>query len=255
MVIESESTMEQYLCISVTFLDPLYHGKGDSQMPEWPPSPMRLFQAMLAGSSAGNRKARWMTQDQNSLADAFLWLERQHSPTIVSPHVELARASHTLFVPNNDSDEKPDRQDRLTSKYPHPHRLVSHDGDSDGSQTIHYLWMISEEDLPASRPHAEIMAREARCLMALGWGIDQVVGNGEILTPQQVDELPGERWQPYPNDALEQGRLRVPKQGSLSDLERVYESFCARLEGRQEFSREIHRIRLDKIRESYTTAK
>ena len=226
MVIESERKMEQYLCISVTFLDPLYHGKGDSEQPEWPPSPMRLFQAMLAGSQAGTRKARWATQDQNDLDSAFRWLERQSPPMIVAPSAERARASHTLFVPNNDSDEIFDQRARITSKHLRPHRLVS----EDGGQTIHYLWAISEEDWAASRPYAEMMAGEARCLMALGWGIDQAVGNGEILTPSQVDELPGERWQPYPSDRLEQGRLRVPKQGSLRDLEWVYESFCAQLE-------------------------
>ena len=223
--------MEQYLCISVTFLDPLYHGKGDSERPEWPPSPMRLFQAMLAGSRAGNRKARWVTQEQSDIADAFTWLERQSPPMIVAPHAERARASYTLFVPNNDSDEIPDRQDRLTSKYPHPHRLVSQDGDSDGGQTIHYLWAIAEKDWAASRPYAELMAGEARCLIALGWGIDQAVGNGEILTGAQADQLHGERWQSYPSDVIEHGRLRVPKEGSLRDLELVHESFCAQLEG------------------------
>ena len=223
--------MEHYLCISVAFLDPLYHGKGDSERPEWPPSPMRLFQAMLAGSKAGNRKARWGTQDQSDLADAFMWLERQCPPTLAAPRAEQASASHTLFVPNNDGDEIPDRQDRLTSKYPHPHRFASQEGDSDGQQTIRYLWTISEKNWASSRLYAEIVAREARCLMALGWGIDQVVGSGEILTSTEVDQLPGEMWQPYPNDALEQDSLRVPKEGSLRDLESVHESFCAQLEG------------------------
>ena len=230
MVIESEPKMEQYLCISVTFLDPLYHGKGDSENPEWPPSPMRLFQAMIAGSKAGTRKARWATQDSNVLGDGFRWLERQYPPMIVAPRAEQTRASHTLFVPKNDSDEIPDRQDRLTSKPVHPQRLVPQEGNAGDHQTIHYLWTISEEDWAESRPHAEIMTGEARCLMALGWGIDQAVGNGEILTPEQVDQLRGERWRPYPNDTIEEGKLRVPKEGSLRSLESVYESFCARLE-------------------------
>ncbi len=227
MVDESEYKMERYLCISVTLLDPLYHGKGDSERPEWPPSPMRSFQAMLAGSRAGTRKARWLTQVRSDFTDAFMWLERQSPPMIVTPRAERVRASHTLFVPNNDSDEIFDQRDRLTSKYAHPHRLVS----EDGGQMIHYLWGISEEDWTDSRPYAEIMAREARCLMALGWGIDQAVGNGEILSAAQAGQLQGERWQPYPGDTLTDGRLRVPIEGSLRNLEAVYESFCAQLEG------------------------
>lgn len=57
-----------------------------------------------------------------------------------------------------------------------------------------------------------------------------MVGNGEILSRTQVDRLSGERWRPYPNDALEQGRLRVPKEGSLKDLEAAHQSFRAQLE-------------------------
>ena len=239
--------MERYLCISVTLLDPLYHGKGDGDQPEWPPSPMRLFQAMLAGSNAGTRRERWTAQDRSDMTDAFMWLERQHPPMIFAPSAERARASHTLFVPNNDGDEIFDQRARLTSKYPHPHRLMSQDGSEDGDQTIHYLWGISDEDWAESRPYAELMAGEARCLMALGWGIDQVVGNGEILTQTQVDQLGGERWRPYPNDALEQGRLRVPTDGSLRDLKMVHDSFCAQLESGV-YNPPLKATRFDKVR-------
>ncbi|MER3462825.1 MAG: type I-U CRISPR-associated protein Cas5/Cas6, partial [Armatimonadota bacterium] len=45
--------MTRHLCISVTPLDDLFHGKGDDDEPEWPPSPMRLFQALVAGSRTG----------------------------------------------------------------------------------------------------------------------------------------------------------------------------------------------------------
>lgn len=223
--------MERYLCISATLLDPLYHGKGDGDQPEWPPSPMRLFQAMLAGSNAGSRNSRWAAQDRSDLGDAFRWLERQGPPMIVAPQAGRVRASYTLFVPNNDGDEIFERRDRLTSKYPHPHRLMTRDEEEDSGQTVHYLWIISEEKWAASRPYAELMAGEARCLMALGWGIDQAVGSGEILDGAQADLLCGEIWRPFPNDALEQGRLRVPKEGSLRDLKLVHESFCAQLEG------------------------
>ncbi len=221
--------MEHFLCISVRILDGLFHGKGDNDAPEWPPSPMRLFQALLAGSHAGCRKSRWFTDGTNNLRNAFLWLEQQDLPQIIAPRAKEMSA-YRLSPPNNDGDRK-ERQDRLTSKDPHPHRLMSQDGDSNDGQTVHYLWAISEEDWAVSRPYAETMAREARCLMALGWGIDQVVGNGEIFTEAEVDQLPGERWRPYPNDVLEQDRLRVPIEGSLRDLEAVHESFCAQLEG------------------------
>lgn len=223
--------MERYLSISATFLDPLYHGMGDGGRSEWPPSPMRVFQALLAGSRTSVRNMRWSGQGQDDLTNAFQWLERQPPPIIISPNARLTNSSYTLFVPNNDSDEVQDRQDRLTSKYPHPRRIDSQDDDPSIQPTIYYVWSISEEDWTASRPCAELIAGESRYLMALGWGIDQVVGDGKIVTREEIANISGERWRPYPNDTLGRGELRVPKEGSLADLEARYESFCSQLEG------------------------
>ena len=46
---------DRYALISVTFLDPVFHGRADGEEPEWPPSPLRLFQALLAGAAAASR--------------------------------------------------------------------------------------------------------------------------------------------------------------------------------------------------------
>ena len=221
--------MKQFLCISVTFLDTFFHGLGDGDNPEWPPSPMRLFQATLAGSRTGARKLRWVGGDRSGLRDAFLWLERQPAPEIITPAASLASA-YTLFVPNNDSDAALNRQDRLTSKFVRPQRL-DHSNEADGLQTLHYLWDIPEVEWESSCRHAEVLVQESRHLMALGWGIDQIMGRGAILTSEEAGRLIGERWQPWGSDLLGGNRLRVPIVGSLDDLEAVYESFCGQLDG------------------------
>ena len=218
--------MTHYLCISVTFLDPLFHGKGDRD-PEWPPSPMRLFEALLAGSKAGKRSMRWLAKDD--LRQSFLWLERQTPPDIIAPCARPAPA-HTLFVPNNDSDELFDRQDRLTSKIPRPHRMIGTDSEGMRQNTLHYVWSIPEQDWPTASDYATALSSECRHLMALGWGIDQVVGNGTVLTSEDVARLPGERWQPWPTDVSRMDRLRVPTEGSLQNLDTVYEAFCNQLD-------------------------
>ncbi len=135
--------MTQHLCISVTFRDPLFHGQGDEE-PEWPPSPMRLAQALMAGTRAGCRGRAW-TQDR---ADALGLLARQ-PPLIVGPPAQLATRC-TYFVPNNDSDTVFDRQDRLTSKEARPHRLV-------GGDTVHYVWPIE----PSEEDRARLLCEEA----------------------------------------------------------------------------------------------
>lgn len=221
--------MKRFLCISVTFLDTFFHGQSDGDNPEWPPSPMRLFQAMLAGSKMGARKLRWVGGDRSDLRDAFLWLERQPAPEIIAPAASPAPA-YTLFVPNNDSDAALNRQDRLTSKFVRPHRLA-HSNEADELRTLHYLWDIPKVEWGASRRHAEVLVHESRHLLALGWGIDQVVGRGAILTSEDVGQLTGERWQPLESGLSGGNRLRVPRAGSLDDLEAVYESFRGQLDG------------------------
>ena len=215
--------MTRYLCISVTFIDPLFHGKGDENVPEWPPSPMRLFQALLAGSRTGCRNHSW----SKAKADAFSWLEQSVPPIIVAPSVRLM-PSYTLFVPNNDGDvpEKFDRQDRLTAKIAHPHNLC--DGD-----TLHYLWPIDETNDPDVKSHVEVLCQEARNLLALGWGIDQVIGNGRIITDADIPVLPGKRWHPWAGLQTGQRQWRIPKKTSLYDLERIHQSFSERVYGKQ----------------------
>lgn len=213
--------MHRYLCISVTLLDPLFHGKGDRDEPEWPPSPMRLFQALLAGSRAGCRNLEW----SEAKAAAFRWLEQRRPPLIIAPAARRT-TTHTLFVPNNDSDKKFDRQDRLTSKIVQPHRMM------DGDQ-VNYLWTIEESDWASVQPHAELLCREARHLMALGWGIDQVVGDGRILTEAEAAALGGLRWRSWDGHWPGRQTYRVPTKGSLIDLEKVHQSFLARVNGEQ----------------------
>lgn len=222
--------VERFLCISVTFLDPLFHGKKDEDTPEWPPSPMRLFQALIAGSRAGCRNSRWSSDNQDPFRAAFCWLEQCEPPQILAPEVS-STVGYTLFVPNNDSDKKFDRQDRLTSKVARPHRISIGSHIRDLRQRLYYLWSIAEDQWPTARKHAELICHEARHLLTLGWGIDQTVGNGSILTNTEAALLPGRRWRSW--GAARSGRFgwRVPKKGSTKDLEDVHESFLNRMDG------------------------
>lgn len=215
--------MPWHLCISVTFLDRLFHGCGDNHEPEWPPSPMRLFQALLAGARTGCRSREW----SDAKANAFRWLEQRQPPVIITPAARRTPAC-TLYVPNNDSDKKFDRQDRLTTKIAKPHRLV--DGD-----TLHYLWSIDENEWESARQRVELLSREARHLLALGWGIDQLIGNGRILTDAEAATLPGQRWNPWEGQFVGHPVYRVPTRKSLDDLEQIYQSFLDRVNGRKFF--------------------
>ncbi len=218
--------MTDYLCVSVTPLDCLYHGKADHGEPEWPPSPLRLFQAMLRGVRTGCRNMQWV----NEKAAAFKWLERCEPPLIVTPQVSLAN-EYTLFVPNNDSDKQPERQNRLTSKVARPHHLP----DDIEHRTLHYLWRINDANDSSALDHAELLRDESRHLLALGWGIDQAVANGRLIIGTEAQKIlrEGVTWRPLTGQHQTNDARRVPTKGTLRDLEKVYETFINRVDGRR----------------------
>lgn len=214
--------MTRYLCISVTFLDPQFHGRLDGdRRGEWPPSPMRLFQALLAGARTGCRNREWC----DAKVEAFKWLEGREPPEIVSPEAHPAQA-YTLYVPNNDSDKEFDRHERLTAKVARPHGLVS-------GQALHYLWGIGEEEWKTgvARTVADVLCRETQHLLALGWGIDIVAGNGAVLSASEAQGLGGERWHPWTGYRSPGSIRRVPAQGTLEDLKQAHSEFLNRIDG------------------------
>lgn len=197
------------LCISLYFLDEWFYGQSDDG-PEWPPSPFRLFQALLAASS----------RDGKYLKDIFQWLEQLPPPEILAPGVNESR-SWTTYVPNNDSDKNFDRQARLAEKVFRPLHISC-------NCPIHYLWKIkSDETL-----FAEKVADQAQLLSAVGLGIDLVAGTGKILSEDDLDELinsyPGHHLKPV---ASAQNVLRYPHHGSFVDLQSAYQSFLNRFQG------------------------
>src|ERR1700720_3597196 len=83
--------MPRGLIISIHFHDGRYHGQ-----PEWPPSPARLFQALISGAAKGKALS---ADDRGALA----WLEQLAPPVISAPVARVGRALKS-YVPNNDLD-------------------------------------------------------------------------------------------------------------------------------------------------------
>src|SRR5206468_5805590 len=91
--------MSDYLCITVRFLQPYSHGRGDGGEPEWPPSPLRMFQALVAAGAS-----RWRQQQFTDYAHPALeWLQQQPPPLVVAPQHHVGVAVR-VAVPNNDMD-------------------------------------------------------------------------------------------------------------------------------------------------------
>ena len=77
--------MTTYFCISVRFLLPYSHGRDENDEPEWPPSPLRAFQAIVAASAGrwNEQTAGQLCVDRSAMAGSA-----SHRPQIVQLRLE-----------------------------------------------------------------------------------------------------------------------------------------------------------------------
>jgi CRISPR-associated protein Csb2 len=218
--------MSVHFDLSMRFLAPAFHGRRDEGKPEWPPSPMRAFQSLVAAAGATHRLAP-------RIRSALRWLEKQQPPTLIAP-ASITAAGYRLSVPNNAMD--------IVAKA-WCHGNYSNSGDANpathramknvrptlllGGDALHYLWPLPEPLPEEVHAYVEILGELARDVVVLGWGVDLVVSSGALLADEQLDALPGERW--WPRNVRKEGGLRVPKEGSLDALISRHEAFLGRM--------------------------
>src|SRR5579883_871510 len=143
------------LLISVRFYDGRYYGAGD-----WPPSPARLFQALVAAAPKTGDAL-----EQKSRA-ALAWLEQLDAPVVAVPQKTDGQPDFKLFVPNNDLDAKGDdirriAEIRSATKRIRP-RLF------DAAVPLFYFWRFDEGDDNQAKCICDI----ANGLYQLGRGVD-----------------------------------------------------------------------------------
>ena len=214
--------MISFFCITVRFLQPYSHGRGDSGEPEWPPSPLRLFQALVAASAA-----RWNERMQLSYAiPALEWLERQPTPIIAAERGTPSGNPYLLYIPNNAMElVVPAWRKGDTGKAVKREQKVVRPTQLSGEE-VHYLYPLSN-DISEFEKHRGTLRDAARSITHLGWGIDMVAANASIISEDEAANLPGETWRPRP-DAQTHG-LRVPTAGTLDALISKHEAFLNRL--------------------------
>ncbi len=108
------------LLLTIQLLDDRYHGLlARNGPPEWPPSPFRLFCALVAGVARRGEL-------EGDTGKALAWLQGLEPPIIITPKSKHGQP-FTRFVPNNDGDKKPDRQERLAAKLNIPTLMLLRD--------------------------------------------------------------------------------------------------------------------------------
>ena len=159
--------MTRSLLIAVRFHDGRYHGEEDGFQAAdgWPPSPGRLFQALVAGAARGGAVA---PDDQRALR----WLEELQPPRIAAPPSRRG-AAVPRFVPNNDLDAVGGDPRRVAEirvgKAWRPHFF-------DARAPVLYVW-----DFDGPIPAAERVCAIAAKLYQLGRGVDMAAATAAIL--------------------------------------------------------------------------
>lgn len=172
------------LCVSVNFTHGCYNGV------EWPPSPARLFNALLAGNRIGCRKVEWSEKEEA----AIRWLEKLDPPEILVP-------PYTKGAPRIQYGVNNDEKHQNVEKEFHPWYVEG---------PLRYLWRFPKggEDM------ARTIGSMSRRVIALGLGSDSAWASGEIL--DKGARLEGKWFRPSRRG---KERRRVPFDGYYELLE------------------------------------
>lgn len=195
--------MPQSLLIAVRFHQGRYHGQADQFNGEdgWPPSPGRLFQALVAGAARG---ALLRAEDRRALE----WLEELDPPRVAAPAIRRGRAV-SRFVPSNDLDSvggDPARVNEIrVGKQWRPCFF-------EPEVPILFAWCFDAGTEEATR-----ICSIATRLYQLGRGIDMAWASGQILDEDEVESVlashPGALRTPRGS-----GMTATPQTGTLASL-------------------------------------
>src|SRR5579885_526272 len=202
------------LFLYVRMHDGRYHGNGD-----WPSSPARLFQALVAGAGLVGPLEAYQQE-------ALRWLEKRAAPIVAAPHAWQPRRGVLFYMPSNDSDAisgDPLRMSKIptATKTFRPYVF-------DAAVPFLYVWPV--EETATDEKHASIICSLAERLYQLGRGIDLAWAWGEVLnredSEKKLSEYPGVVYRPCEGSGGV--RLPCPQPGSLASLMERHKQFAKR---------------------------
>ena len=181
--------------IHVTFTAGHFHGA------EWPPSPARLFQALVAATHHGAHGLLHTEVRDRALE----WLEGLSAPDIVAITTEPSREILTNYVPNNDDGESGDFREHIkTAKPLRLHPLPA-------ECRVTYRWKFAPDGDVAQ--HADIVSAMASLVTYLGRTVDLVYARGEVRA--EMTAVAGDGRKVWPARETPGGKWLTPKPGFL----------------------------------------
>lgn len=167
--------MTHALVITVRLHEGCYHGTRDGfdGAQGWPPSPGRLFQALVAAAARG-------ASVPQSEQEALRWLEELPPPDVAAPAGRQGR-SVPQFVPNNDLDAKGGDPAKVADIRVSKHWRAVY---FDPALPIRYVWRF---ELPVEQ--ARTLCSIAARLYQLGRGFDMASASGEVLAADEAQRI------------------------------------------------------------------
>jgi CRISPR-associated protein Csb2 len=225
------------LILSVTFPFGRFHGG------EFPPSPSRLFQALIAGSHRGI----YIRQNAEARDRALEWLESVAAPVIKTCQFIKSGKGIMNYSPNNDDgviktykdkNRKPEVLSRsqwlgVKESADFQIKCFTHNRSAQkpmrafilqGDETVRYIWQLPDSE--QNKANAEIICAMARLVTHLGHGQDAVFVKGELLEDNDTTVITttGEQIAFQPKEQ-KGGDWTVPCAGALNAYKKRYESF------------------------------
>jgi CRISPR-associated protein Csb2 len=158
------------------------------------------------------------------MREALTWLEQRTPPLIIAPEAVESAAGYRLSVPHNAMDlvgkqwlrgDEGSAAEHRAMKNVRPSRLPE-------DAVVRYAWQVD-----SGGPAAPALIATARNVVALGWGLDFVVGDGSTVNGAELAGLSATLrvWEPRVDGI---SALRAPIDGTLDDLCRRHAAFLSR---------------------------
>lgn len=191
------------LTINLEFPFGRFHGR------EFPPSPTRLFQALIAGTHRGI----YERQNGEARDKAITWLEKLPPPTIESHQFTESGKGTINYVPNNDNSFAHNKTAKSLRAF-----VLIEEGNA-----IRYTWQFPNTE--ENQAHAEAVCKMARLVTHLGHGQDVVFARGEVVEDDAGVQSGDERRTVFYPKERAGGGWTVPGAGALAVYKQRYEAF------------------------------
>ena len=171
--------MEHAFLVTVRFHDGRYHGLNSYGVSEWPPSPARLFQALVAGVASG-------ATIPADVCLALDQLETSPPPVIAAPRDIAFGKAYRSYVPNNDLDATLTQSKTMllanavsAIRVEKQIKPILFDAD----KPILYCWHVGSDIFKL-----RVLCAAASCIYQLGRGVDMVWAAAALVTSEEAEK-------------------------------------------------------------------